>query len=52
VEVFHADYLLIYEEQKEIKALAATVKQQASQIQKVSAELELGKASPQTVANN
>jgi uncharacterized coiled-coil protein SlyX len=39
-------------QEKEIKALAAAVKQQASQIQKVSAELELSKASPQTVANN
>jgi len=40
------------EQQKEIKALAATVKNQASQIQKVSVELELSKPAPQTVANN
>jgi hypothetical protein len=40
------------EQQKEIKALAATVKEQASQIQKVSAELELRKPAPQTVLNN
>ena len=37
---------------KEIKALAATLKEQASQIQKVSAQLELQKAAPQTVLNN
>ena len=40
------------EQQKEIKALAVTVKKQASQIQKVSAQLELSKAAPQTAANN
>jgi hypothetical protein len=40
------------ERQKEIKALIATVKEQASQIQKVSAQLELSKAVPQTVLNN
>ena len=37
---------------KEIKALAATVKEQASQIQKVSAQVELQKAAHQTVLNN
>jgi len=37
---------------KEIKALAATLKEQASEIQKVSAQLELQKAAPQTVLNN
>ena len=40
------------EQQKEIEALAATVKQQASQNQKVSAKIELSKAAPQTVVNN
>jgi hypothetical protein len=39
-------------QQKEIKTLAATVKKQASQIQKVSAQLELSKAAPQTAADN
>jgi Chaperone of endosialidase len=49
-------------QQKEIKALAATVKEQASQIQKVTAQLELSKfatgrirrggPAPQTVANS
>ena len=37
---------------KEIKALAATLKEQASQIQKVSAQLKLQKTAPQTVLNN
>jgi len=32
-------------------ALAATVKEQASQIQKVSAQLEAGKSAPQVVKN-
>jgi phage regulator Rha-like protein len=33
-------------------ALAATVKEQAAQIQKVSAQLEVNKTAPQTVLNN
>ena len=37
---------------KEIKAMAATLKEQASEVQKVSAQLELQKAVPQTVLNN
>src|SRR5437667_30571 len=39
-------------QQKEIQALAATVKEQAAQIQKVSAQLEVNKPAPQTVLNN
>jgi hypothetical protein len=35
-----------------VKVLAASMKEQASQIQKVSAELELRRAAPQTVGNN
>jgi len=35
-----------------IKALAATVKEQTSQIQNVSAELEVRKPAPQTVADS
>jgi hypothetical protein len=42
----------ISQQQKEIEALTATVKQQAAQIQKVSTQLELSKAAPQTVLNN
>ena len=40
------------EQQREIKALAATVKEQAAQIQKVSAQLEVNRLVPQTVLNN
>ena len=40
------------QQQREVKALAATLREQASQIQKVSAQLELQKASAQTVVNN
>jgi len=34
-----------------MEALTATVKEQAAQIQKVSAQLELNKRTPQTVLN-
>jgi len=40
------------QQQSEIKTLAATLREQASQIQKVSAQLELAKAPAQTVVNN
>ena len=40
------------QQQKEIQALAATVKEQASQIQKVSAQLELGKPARQMVSDH
>jgi uncharacterized coiled-coil protein SlyX len=40
------------QQQKEIKVLIATVKEQAAQIQKVNAQLELNKPAPQTVLNN
>jgi HAMP domain-containing protein len=40
------------QQQKEIQALAATVKEQASQIQKVSAQLEGSKAAPKTVLSD
>src|SRR5438034_109681 len=38
--------------EQEIRALAATVKEQASQLQKVSAQLEVSKSAPQTIATN
>jgi septal ring factor EnvC (AmiA/AmiB activator) len=41
----------IAQQQNEIEALIATVKEQASQIQKVSAQLELNKSAPQVVEN-
>ena len=39
-------------QQKEIKLLKEELKAQASQIQKVSAQLQLRKSEPQTVLNN
>jgi Chaperone of endosialidase len=39
------------QQQKEIEALTASLKEQASQIQKVSAQIELSKPAPQTVLN-
>jgi hypothetical protein len=39
-------------QQKEIEVLTASLKEQASQIQKVSAQLEVSKPAPQTVLNN
>ena len=39
-------------QQKEIKALTASLKEQASQIQKVSAQLDVSKTAPQVVLNN
>jgi uncharacterized coiled-coil protein SlyX len=38
-------------QQKEIEALVATVKEQATEIQKVSAQLEASKPAPQVVNN-
>jgi len=53
VEQQHKDFeAAIAQQQKEIEALTATVKQQAAQIQKVSAQLEVNKSAPQTVLNN
>ena len=40
------------QQQKEIQALTASLKEQASQIQKVSDQLELSKSAPRTVLNN
>jgi len=42
----------IARQQKQIEALVATVKEQATQIQKVSAHLEASKPAPQIVLNN
>jgi Chaperone of endosialidase len=42
----------IAEQQKQIEALTAMVKEQAAQIQKVTAQLELSKPDPRTVLNN
>jgi hypothetical protein len=40
------------QQQREIKALAATLREQASQIQKVSAQLELGRPTARVVLNS
>jgi hypothetical protein len=42
----------IAELKKEIAGLTATVKEQATQIQKVSAQLEVSKTAPRTVLNS
>ena len=42
----------VAKQQEEIAALTARLKEQAAQIQKVSAQIEVSKAAPQTAANN
>jgi len=41
----------VAQQQKGMEVLTAQLKEQAAQIQKVSAQLEVNKAAPQTVAN-
>lgn len=47
---FQKEHSTVQELKKEVAALTATVKEQASLIQKVTAHLELNKRGPQTVA--
>ena len=42
----------IAQQQKEIEALTATVKEQSAQLQKVSAQLQMSKTASQIVLNN
>ena len=49
---FLKEHRTVQELKKEIAALTATVKEQASQIQKVSAQFELNKPAPQSVVDN
>ena len=49
---FLKEHRKVEELENAVAALVTTVKEQASQIQKVSAQLELEKASAQTVVNN
>jgi len=49
---FLKEHNTVQELKKEVAALVATVKEQAAQIQKVGAQLELNKPDPQTVANS
>ncbi len=48
---FLKEHSTVQDLKKEIAALTATVKEQASQIQKVSAQLEASKPAPQVVNN-
>jgi hypothetical protein len=48
---FLREHTTVQELKKEIATLTATVKEQAAQIQKVNAQLELSKPAPQTVLN-
>jgi len=49
---FLKEHSTVQELKKEIAALTATVKEQAAQIQKVSAQIEVTKSAPQVVNNN
>jgi hypothetical protein len=49
---FLKEHSTVQELKKEIAALTATVKEQAAQIQKVSAQIEVTKPAPQMVNNN
>jgi hypothetical protein len=49
---FLKEHSTVQELKKEIATLAATVKKQASQIQKVSAQLEASKPVPRVITNN
>jgi hypothetical protein len=51
VELMNKLETAIAQQQKEIKDLTAQLKEQAAQIQKVSAQLEVSKPAPKTVAN-
>ena len=43
---------MVAQQQKQIETLTAQLKEQAAQIQKVSAQLEASKPAPQVVENN
>ena len=49
---FLKEHRTVQELKKEVAALSATVKEQAAQIQQVSAQVELSKPAPQTVLND
>jgi len=44
--------MAIAQQQKEIEALTATVKEQTAQIQKVSTQVQMSHPGPQTVVDN
>jgi predicted RNase H-like nuclease (RuvC/YqgF family) len=49
---FLKEHKTVQELRNEIAALTSTVKEQAAQIQKVSAQVEASKSAPQVVLNN
>jgi hypothetical protein len=49
---FLKEHHKVEEQQRQIDALTAQVREQAAQIQKVSAQLELSKSAPQILADN
>jgi hypothetical protein len=49
---FLKEHATVQELKKEIAALSATVKEQAAQIQKVSAQIQMRKGAPQVVVND
>ena len=49
---FLKEHRIVQEQQTEIRALAAQLKEQAALLQKVSNRLELNKPAPQMVVNN
>jgi hypothetical protein len=49
---FLKEHHMVGELKKEIAALTATVKEQAAQIQKISAQVELSRSAPQTIVKN
>jgi hypothetical protein len=49
---FLKEHRTVQELKEEIKTLTATVKEQASLIQKVSAQVEISRSAPQIVLNN
>jgi hypothetical protein len=53
VEELKKDFqVTVAQQQKEIQALTARLEEQASEVQKVSAQIEMSKPAPQTVLNN
>ena len=49
---FLKEHRIVQEQEKRIDALTAQLKEQAAQIKKVSAQLEVSRRAPQMVLNN
>jgi hypothetical protein len=52
LDEFLKEHRKVQELKKEVAALTATLKEQAAQLEKVSARLEVSMPAPQTVLNN